>query len=60
MDFKEIGFKGVDWIHMAQDVSGGLLWTRKWTFGFNKRQVIWIAERLLDSQEGLRFMELVN
>jgi hypothetical protein len=34
--------------------SGGLLWTRQWTFGFHKINVIsWLAGRLLASQEGL-------
>jgi hypothetical protein len=29
MDIREIGWEGVNWIHLAQDSkSGGLLWTR--------------------------------
>jgi hypothetical protein len=29
MDFREIGWDGMDWIDMAQDrISVGLLWTR--------------------------------
>jgi hypothetical protein len=29
MDLREIGWEGVDWIHLPQDrTSGGLLWTR--------------------------------
>jgi hypothetical protein len=41
--------------------SGGLSWTRQWTFGFHKMLGnSWAAERLLVSQEGLRSMELVD
>jgi hypothetical protein len=37
---------------------GGLLWIRKWTFEFCKRQeTCWLAEWLLASQKGLCSME---
>jgi hypothetical protein len=41
--------------------SGGLLWTRWWTFGFYKRRGnSSLAERLLDSQKGLSSMGLIT
>jgi hypothetical protein len=41
-----------NWLRI--EISGGLLWTRYWTFGFHKRSTIsWSAERLLCPQEGL-------
>jgi hypothetical protein len=38
--------------------SGGLLWTRHWTFGFHKRPCV--AEQLLASQEGPFSVNLVT
>jgi hypothetical protein len=40
---------------------GGRLWMRYWTFGLHKmREISWLAEKLLTSQEGLCYMELVT
>jgi hypothetical protein len=40
---------------------GGLLWMRQWTFGFHKmREISWLAEELLASQNGLCSMELIS
>jgi hypothetical protein len=40
--------------------SGGLLWTKQWTFVLHKRwEICRIAERLLAPQEGICSMELV-
>jgi hypothetical protein len=39
MDLREIGWDGVEWIELIWlriGTSGGLLWTRYWTFGFHK------------------------
>jgi len=44
-----------NWLRIGTSV--GLLWTRKWTFGFHKKRAIsWLAEWLLASQEGRCFM----
>jgi len=44
MYLREIQWKGVNWMHLAQDrdlgTCGGLLWTRYWTFEFHKRRGI--------------------
>jgi hypothetical protein len=55
MDLREIGWDGVDWMDMARiGTSGGLLWTRYWTFGFNKMLgSSWGAAQLMAPQEGL-------
>jgi hypothetical protein len=40
-------------------ISGGLLWQRSWTSVFIKRrEIYWLAERLLVCQEGFRSMKL--
>jgi len=48
MDVREIGWEGVHgsiWLRIG--TSGGILWTRSWTFGFHKRpEVSWLAEWL--------------
>jgi len=50
---------GFTWLSIR--FSGGFLWTRKWTFEFQKRPGIsWLAERLSVSQEELCPMELLN
>jgi len=37
-NFKGLECEDVDWVHVSQDrIYGGLLWTRQWTFGFQKR-----------------------
>jgi len=53
MDLRELGWEGVDWVHLAQDMdSGGTFWTRYWTFGFHKmRRISWPAKWLLHFQE---------
>jgi hypothetical protein len=46
------------WLRIG--TSGGLLWTRQWTFGFHRRRGIsWLAEWMLASQQGLCSRELV-
>jgi len=49
MDVREMGGRvqnGFIWLRTG--ASGGLLWTRWWTFGFRKRRGIsWPTERLL-------------
>lgn len=41
--------------------SGGLLWTREWTFRFKKIQdIFWLAESVSFSQGILYFMEVVS
>jgi hypothetical protein len=41
MVLKDVGFEGVDWVHLDRiGGNGGLLWTRQWTLGFHKMQVI--------------------
>ena len=50
---------GYMWLRIR--TSGGLLWTRRWTFGFHKMpRNAWLAEELLVSQEGLSYMESVS
>jgi hypothetical protein len=57
MDLREIEWSGMDWI----GTSGGLLWTRQWTFGFHTMLGnSWVAEQLAVSQEGFSCMELVT
>jgi hypothetical protein len=35
MDFREIGFKEVDWIQQGQNIfNGGLVWKWSYTFDF--------------------------
>jgi hypothetical protein len=47
---------GFNWLRTG--TSGGLMWTRQWTFGFHKRRGIsWVAEWLLASQKVVRTME---
>jgi hypothetical protein len=48
---------GLIWLRIG--TSGGLLWTRKWNFGFHKIWKSWVTERQADSQEGLSSIELV-
>jgi len=48
---------GFIWLRKVS--GGGLLWTRYWTFGFReKREISWLAERPLASQERVPSMEL--
>jgi len=57
MNFREIGWEVVGWLHLAQDMD-------HWralvvTLGFYKRREIsWLAEFLLASQEGLYSTDL--
>jgi hypothetical protein len=45
-----------DLIWLRIGTSGGLLWTRWWTFRFHKMpRNSWVAERLAASQEGLSY-----
>jgi hypothetical protein len=57
MDIWEKGWDGVDWIGLIRlriRTSGGLLWTRNWTFGFhNMLGSSWVAAQLAASREGL-------
>jgi len=47
--------------HSICTAIGCLLWTRWWTFGCHKsREVYWLAELPLASQEELSSMELVS
>ena len=63
MDFREFGWGGEAWtgsIWLIIGTGGRLLWIRGWTFGFHKiREISWIAEDVLASQEGLCSMELL-
>jgi hypothetical protein len=44
---------GSIWLRIG--TSGGLLWTRWWTFGFHRMLgSSWVAAQLAASQEGLR------
>jgi hypothetical protein len=46
---------GFIWLRIG--TSGGLLWTRQWTFGFHKTLgSSWVAAQLAASQEGLSSM----
>jgi hypothetical protein len=37
IDLREIAYDDVDWIRpVLKTAHGGLLWTRQWTFGFQK------------------------
>jgi hypothetical protein len=41
MNFRDIVLEVVDWLHLAvEGTSGGVLWTRYWTFGFHDRREI--------------------
>jgi hypothetical protein len=59
MDLTEVGlgaWTGSFWLRIG--TGGGLLWIRWWTFGFHKmREIPWLNEDLLASQEGLCFMD---
>jgi hypothetical protein len=47
-------------IRLRIGTSGGLLWTRWWTFGFHKMLgSSWVAAQLAASQDGLSSMKLV-
>jgi hypothetical protein len=47
----------IGWIWLRIGTSGGLLWTRYWTFGFHKMLgSSWGAAQLTASQEGLSSM----
>jgi hypothetical protein len=51
-------YAGLIWLRI--DTSGGLLWTRKWTFVFHKMlRSSWVAAQMAASQEGLSSMEWV-
>ena len=62
MDLQEVGC-GVrirsSWLRIG--TGGGNLWMRKWTFGFPEmREISWLAENQLASQEELCSMEKVS
>lgn len=51
----------IGWSWLVTWSSNELLWTWKWYFGFHKRQrLLWPADRLKVSQEGLFSKELVD
>jgi hypothetical protein len=62
MDLWEVGWgvqTGLIWLRIG--TGGGLLCIRLWTFGFHKmREISWVAQDILASQEGLCSMELVS
>jgi hypothetical protein len=50
---------GSNWLRI--ETSGGLLWTRWWTFGFhNIFGSSWVSPHVAASEEGLSSMKLVN
>jgi hypothetical protein len=57
MGLREIGWDGVEWIGLIRlriGTSGGLLWTRYWTFGLHKMLgSSWGAAQLAAPREGL-------
>jgi hypothetical protein len=54
-----MGLTGLIWLRIG--TSGGLLWTRLWTFGFRKiLRNSWVAAQLAASQEGRSSAELVS
>jgi hypothetical protein len=60
MDLRKIGMVCTGCIWRSIGTSGGLLWTRKWHFGFHKwRGISWLAEWFLASQ-GLCSMVLIG
>jgi hypothetical protein len=61
MDLKTRGWGAMDEIGLVQNkYSGGLLWTRQWTFGFHKMlENSWVGAQLAASQEGMSSMESV-
>jgi hypothetical protein len=61
VDLNSCTVKGVgEFIWRRTVTSGEFLWTRKWSFGFHKKQAVtWLAEWLLSSQERLCTMKLV-
>jgi hypothetical protein len=55
IDLREIGWDGMIWLRIG--TSGGLLWTRQWTFEFHKMlRSSWVAAQLAASQGGLSSM----
>jgi hypothetical protein len=63
MDNVKMGLRGIGWGGMAWTdlASGGLLWTRWWTFGFHKMLgITWVTAQLAAFQEGFSSMELVS
>jgi hypothetical protein len=51
------GMVWTELISLRIGTSGGLLWTRQWTFGFHKiLGSSWVAAQLAASQEGLSSM----
>jgi hypothetical protein len=57
MDFRDIGWGGMDWIYLAQDRDR---WRALVNTVMNLRVHSRVAERLAASQEGLSSMELVS
>jgi hypothetical protein len=59
MDLREMGLDGMArsiWLRIG--TSGGLFWTRLWTFRFYKMLAnSWVVAQLVDSQGGLSFMK---
>jgi hypothetical protein len=50
MDLREIGFRNVDWIHLAQDRDRWLaLVSTVMSIQFHKRRIILLAERTISS-----------
>jgi len=62
MHFNEVECQGVDWIQLTQDrVHWRALLSSVMSNGYHKRRLIsLLAERLLASQGGLCYMELVK
>jgi hypothetical protein len=61
IDLREIGLDGMDWLVWPRiGTTGGLLWTRYWTFGIHKMLgSSRVAAQLVAPQERLGFISIV-